>query len=89
MAESFKPPVRRRLNVKRDLRDYARQTNIQLAAGAFVLLFILGLGLIWLIYGPGAAITGFLCLLGALVPILLILLFLFGIDWIVKRANSR
>ena len=44
--------------MKRDLRSYARQTNVQLAFGAFVLLFIFGLGLIWLIYGLGAAITG-------------------------------
>ena len=75
--------------MKRDLRQYARQTNVQLAVGAFALLFILGLGLIWLFYGAGAALMGFLCLLGALVPIALILLALFGMDWIVKRANSK
>ena len=55
--------------MKRDLRNYAKRTNIQLAVGAFVLLFIIGLGLIWLLYGKGAALIGFLCLLGALVPI--------------------
>ena len=75
--------------MKRDLREYAKRTNVQLAVGAFVLLFIFGLGLIWIIYGPGAALTGFLCLLGALVPILLILLALLGLDWIVKHANSK
>ena len=75
--------------MKRDLRAYARRTNVQLAVGAFVLLFIIGLGLIWWIYGLGAAITGLLCLLGALVPIALIFLALYGIDWIVKRANSK
>jgi hypothetical protein len=75
--------------MKRDLRGYAKQTNVQLAVGAFVLLFIFGLGLIWLIYGPGAAVTGLLCLLGALVPIALILLALYGMDWIVKRANPK
>ena len=75
--------------MKRDLRSYARQTNVQLALGAFVLLFIFGLGLIWWLYGLGAAITGLLCLLGALVPIALILLALYGMDWIVKRANSK
>jgi hypothetical protein len=62
---------------------------VQLAIGAFILLFFIGLGLIWLLYGRGAALMGFLCLLGALVPILLILLALFGLDWIVKRANSK
>ena len=75
--------------MKRDLRSYARQTNVQLALGAFVLLFIFGLGLIWWLYGLGAAITGLLCLLGALVPIALIFLALYGMDWIVKRANSK
>jgi hypothetical protein len=75
--------------MKRDLRSYARQTNVQLAIGAFVLLFIFGLGLIWWFYGLGAAITGLLCLLGALVPIALIFLALYGMDWIVKRANSK
>ncbi len=75
--------------MKRDLRQYAKQTNIQLAAGALVLLFGIGLGLIYFIYGPGAAVVGLLCLLGAIVPIALIFLALFGIDWIVKRANPK
>ena len=75
--------------MKRDLRNYAKRTNIQLAVGVFVLLFLIGLGLIWLLYGRGAALIGFLCLLGALVPILLIFLALFGMDWIVKHANSK
>jgi len=75
--------------VKRDMRAYAKQTNVQLVLGAFALLFIFGLGLIWMIYGVGAAFIGFLCLLGALVPIVLILFFLVGMDWIVKHANSK
>ena len=75
--------------MKRDLREYAKQTNIQLAVGAFVLLFVVGLGLIYFIYGPGAAGLGLLCLLGGMVPIALILFFLFGIDWIVKRARPK
>jgi multisubunit Na+/H+ antiporter MnhB subunit len=75
--------------MKRDLREYARQTNVQLAIAAFVLLFGVGLGLIYLIYGPGAAGVGLLCLLGGLVPIGLILLALFGMDWIVKRARPK
>jgi hypothetical protein len=75
--------------MKRDLREYAKQTNIQLTLGAFVLLFIVGLGLIYWIYGPGAAGLGLLCLLGGLVPIAIILFVLFGIDWIVKRARPK
>lgn len=75
--------------MKRDLRAFARQTNIRLAIGAFILLFGLGLGLIYLIYGPGAAATGLLCLMGSLVPIALILVALYGMDWIVKHARPK
>jgi hypothetical protein len=79
----------KRFKMKRDLRDYAKQTNLQLALGAFVLLFAVGLGLIWLIYGRGAAIFGLLCLLGAFVPIGLILLVFYGMDWILKNARPK
>jgi hypothetical protein len=75
--------------MKRDLREYAKQTNIQLAIGAFVLLFVVGLGLIYVIYGPGAAGVGLLCLLGGMVPIVIILSIFLGIDWIVKRARPK
>ncbi len=75
--------------MKRDLRAYARQTNVQLGIGAFILLFVVGIALIYLIYGPGAAAFGFLCLLAALVPIALIFLALLIMDWIVKRANPK
>ena len=71
-----------------DLRQYASQTTIRLVAGALVLLFIVGLGLVWWIYGLPAAVMGLLCLLGALVPIGLIWFFLFGLDLLVKRLNK-
>jgi hypothetical protein len=71
----------------RDLRKYMKDTNAQLVVGALLLLFIVGDGLIWLIYGFGAALMGLLCMLGAFVPIGLILLLLSLSDWIVKRAN--
>lgn len=71
----------------RDLRKFARQTNIRLIAGALGLLFIVGDGLIWLFYGKAAALMGLLCLLGGLVPIGLTLLALSVLDWITKRAN--
>lgn len=71
----------------RDLRKYKRSTDTRLVVGAITLLFVAGLGLIWLIYGFGAAVTGFLCILAAFVPIGLILISLYGMDWIVKRAN--
>jgi hypothetical protein len=73
--------------MSRDLRSYAKDTNVRLIAGALLLLFIVGDGLIWLIYGFGAAVMGLLCMLGAFVPIGMILLFLKLIDWVMKRAD--
>jgi hypothetical protein len=75
--------------MKRDLREFAKQTNIRLGIGAFILLFGVGIGLIYFIYGPGAAGVGLLCLLGSLVPIALILFSLYGIDWILKHARPK
>jgi hypothetical protein len=75
--------------MKRDLREFAKQTNIQLAIGAFVLLFGVGIGLIYFIYGQGAAVVGILCLFGSLIPIALIMLSLYGIDWFIKRARPK
>lgn len=73
--------------MSRDLRKYMRDTNVRLIVGALLLLFIIGDGLIWLIYGAGAAVMGLFCILAALVPVVLILLLLGLSDWIVKRAN--
>ena len=73
--------------MSRDLRKYARQTNIQLAVGAILVLFIIGDCLIYLFYGAGAAVFGILCILGGMVPVVLVVLVLLLFDWIQKRAN--
>jgi hypothetical protein len=73
----------------RDLRKFARQTNFRLIAGGIVLLFIIGDGLIYVLYGPTAAISGLLCLGIGMVPLVLILAALWIMDWIVKHANSE
>lgn len=73
----------------RDLREYSKQTNVRLALGAFVLLFVVGVGLIWVIYGEGAAGLAFTCLAAALVPVILILFIFVAIDWILKHARPK
>lgn len=73
--------------MSRDLRKYAQQTSVQLGAGALLALFIIGDGLIYLIYGKGAALMGLICLLAGVAPILIIALFMVLLNWIVKRAN--
>ena len=75
--------------MSKDLRKYSRETGVRLALGAFILLFIVGVGLIWLIYGEGAAGMGFVCLLAILFPIILILAIFVAIEWVLKRARPK
>lgn len=72
----------------RDLRKYARQTNARLLLGFFAILFVVGVGLIYLIWGREAAVLASLCLFGALVPAALIWLALTLMGWIVKKAQE-
>jgi len=73
----------------KDLREYAKQTNVRLVLGAFILFFVVGVGLIWLIYGENAAGLGFVCLLAALFPVILILFVFVAIEWILKHARPK
>ena len=73
----------------RDLRRYARTTNIRLGVGFFLLLLLVGDGLIFLIYGRNAAVSGLLCIFAGLAPLVLIGLGLFLLDIVVKRANAE
>jgi hypothetical protein len=75
--------------MSRDLRKYGRQTTIQLVVGALLLLFLIGGGLIYLIYGPGAAFTAVLCMFALLLPVGLVMLFFRIVDWIVKRSKEN
>jgi hypothetical protein len=75
--------------VSRDLREYDRQTKTRLIVGGILLVFVVGDGLIYLIFGPSAAISGLLCLGAGFFPIILIILVMTLIDWIVKRANRN
>jgi TM2 domain-containing membrane protein YozV len=72
----------------RDLRRYAQQTNTRLIVGGILVLFLVGDGLIYLIYGRQAALLGFVCLLGGLSPIALIWLSLAVLEWVTKRADE-
>ncbi|MDO9128936.1 MAG: hypothetical protein Q7U34_03630 [Anaerolineales bacterium] len=73
----------------RDLRRYTRQTNIRLILAGLFLLFIVGDGLIYLIYGRGAALMGLLCLLAGLIPVALTLLIMLLLDWVAKRVKEE
>jgi hypothetical protein len=73
----------------RDLRKYARDTNLRLLAGFILLLFIVGEGLIYYFYGPSGAVFGLMCILAGLAPLVLIALLLWILEWIVKRAQEE
>ena len=75
--------------MSRDLRDYTRKTNVRLLVGALLLLFVVGLGLIYLFYGQEAASLGFFCLLAGLTPVVLILVIFFFIDRIIRNAGRK
>jgi hypothetical protein len=75
--------------MKRDLRRYARQTRFRMVVGAIALVLLVGEGLIYLIYGPQAAVTGFICIGAGLVPVVLVIGILKLIEWVVKKANPE
>ena len=72
----------------RDLRKYAKQTNLRLLIGFFGLLLIVGIGLIYLIFGREAALMGLICTGAALIPAVLVWLVLWVMGYIVKKANE-
>jgi hypothetical protein len=57
--------------------------------GAFILLFVVGVGLIWVFYGEAAAGMGLTCLLAALFPVILILGIFVGIEWMLKNVRPK
>ena len=87
MGEAHRPEVDPKPPMTRDLRKYAANTNVHLAFGALLLLAVVGVGLIWLIYGAAAASLGLMCVLAGASPILLIGLVLLILDWIMNRAG--
>jgi uncharacterized SAM-binding protein YcdF (DUF218 family) len=74
--------------MNRDLRKYARQTNIRLFLGFLILLLLVGDGLIYVIYGPQAAVLGVVCILAGLAPLVLIWAVLMLLEFIVRRSKE-
>ena len=73
----------------RDVRHYTRQTYVRLVLGGFFLFYVVGDGLIYLIYGREAAVLGLVCISLGLIPVALIGAFLWLMDWIVKKAGDQ
>ena len=75
--------------MKRNLRDYAKQTDRRLIVGGLILLFLVGGGLIWWFYGTPAAGLGVTCLMAGLAPVVIIVSLFFIIERILKSAGRR
>jgi len=73
----------------RDLRKYDNQTNFRSLIGFLLLLFLVGDGLIYVFYGRESAVMGLICLAAGVAPLLIIGLILWGMEWVVKRANQE
>jgi hypothetical protein len=73
----------------RDLRSYAKSTVFRLILGALVLIFVVGETIIYLIYGSTAATTGFICFTAGVVPVILVLLSLWLIDWVARKNKNQ
>ena len=72
----------------RDLRRYARQTNVRMVTGFLLILFLVGDGLIYAVWGREAAVMGLVCILAGLAPLGLTALILWGIEWVVRMNNE-
>ena len=72
------------IEVSRDLRQYTKQTETRLIFGFLLLVFLVGDGLIFYFYGPGAGLMGLVCLGGMMVPVLLVVFFLWIAEKVVK-----
>ena len=72
----------------RDLRAYARSTQARLVLGALVLLYAVGGGLIWAIYGREAAGLAVICIAVGLAPVVLIAGWLLIVEWAARKARD-
>ena len=70
-----------------DLRKYAKQTETRLIVGFLLLVFIVGDGLIFYFYGTGAGLAGLICLAGVMLPVFMVVLFLWIAERVVKREE--
>jgi hypothetical protein len=72
----------------RDLRAYARGTQARLVLGAILLLFLIGDGLVWLLWGPEAGALAVVCSGVGLLPVVLIGIWLAIVGWVARRARD-
>lgn len=70
------------------MRNFRSQTDLRLLAGFLIILLVVGDGLIYWLYGRGAATLGLFCLLAGVAPIGLLWLILRAIEWLGRRTGQ-
>ena len=70
-------------------RSHREQTDRNALIGFFILLFIVGGGLIWLLYGNGAAVLGIGCIVVGAGMAAIVMLIMFGLQWLSDWLDKR
>ena len=73
----------------RDLRKYARQTNIRMLVGFSIILVVVGIGLIYVFWGREAALMGLGCIFVGFTLLVTLFIILLGMEWLVSRNRDR
>lgn len=71
----------------RDLRGYSRSTLARLVTGGALLVVVVGGGLVYAIYGAGPLFSALACIGIGLMPVVIILLVLSGLEALRRRAD--
>jgi hypothetical protein len=79
----------RKVIYNRFMRRHRTDTDRNMLLGFFALLFIVGGGLIWLFYGGGAAAFGLACIAAGAMLTGLVLLIMFGLQWLSDWLEKR
>jgi hypothetical protein len=72
-----------------NLRGHREQTDRNALIAFFVLLFIVGGGLIWLLYGNGAAVLGLGCIVVGAGLAAIVMLIMIGLQWLSNWLDRR
>jgi hypothetical protein len=71
------------------MRGHRERTDRNLLLGFFALLFVVGGGLIWLLYGGGAAALGIVCIALGAVLAGLVLFIMLALGWLSAWLDKR
>ena len=71
----------------RDLRAYARSTTARLIVGGLLLVVVVGGGLVYAFYGAGPLFGALACIGLGLLPMALVMLFLWILELVRERAD--